>query len=164
MVRTTRLPIQATMFRDTRLRVHSHSPYEIQSQLRLGAQRRHNGSQRHRVGTAKLLDVPVFIRYDRPALLDLWCIHSLRLAVGEEDESRHCGDAVLARHRIDVVDIDLGKGQLALDRVLVGELGEDRGNGAAGRTPVGIEVDDDVGVAVEDSVELGSGGDFVDLA
>ena len=90
-------------------------------------------------------------------------VHSDLLALLEEQERGHGGDAVLGGHPADVVDIDLGKGQLARDGVLVGELGEDGGNLAAGRAPVGEEVDGDVGRGGEEGLEVGGGVDVVDL-
>lgn len=62
-----------------------------------------------------------------------------------------------------MVDVDLGEGETALGGVVVGELGEDGGDGAAGGAPVGVEVDDDVGGGGEERVELRGGCDFEDF-
>ena len=62
-----------------------------------------------------------------------------------------------------MVDVDLGEGEAALLGVLIGELGEDGGDGAAWRAPVGVEVDDDVGGGFEQGVQLRGLGDLLDL-
>lgn len=63
-----------------------------------------------------------------------------------------------------MVDVDLGEGEVAGAGVLVGQAREDRGDGAAGRAPVGVEVDDDVGGGREEGVEVGRLADLVDVA
>jgi hypothetical protein len=44
-----------------------------------------------------------------------------------------------------MIHIHFGKRQFTLYCVLVGELGEDGRDSAAGGTPVGVEIDNDVG-------------------
>jgi hypothetical protein len=63
-----------------------------------------------------------------------------------------------------VVDVDLGKGEVARDGVLVRQLGEDGGDGPAGRAPVGVEVYDDIGGGFQQGIELGGFGGLVDVA
>jgi hypothetical protein len=43
-----------------------------------------------------------------------------------------------------VVHVDFGKSELALGSIFIGQLGKLRSDGAAGRTPVGVKVDNDV--------------------
>lgn len=63
-----------------------------------------------------------------------------------------------------MIDIDFCKGKLALERVLVGELGEYGRDGAAGRAPVCVKVYDDIGGGSEERVELCWCSDLVDSA
>ncbi|KAI9158024.1 hypothetical protein HJFPF1_06010 [Paramyrothecium foliicola] len=97
------------------------------------------------------------------ALDHLLAVDGDLLALLEEHEGGHGGDAVAAGDVADVVDVDLGKGQLARVAVLAGEVGEDGGDGLAGGAPVGEEVDGDVGGAGEELVELRGRGDVLDL-
>lgn len=90
--------------------------------------------------------------------------HRLRLPILKEDKGRHGRNAIAAGDLVDVVDIDFGKGKLALECVLVGELGKDGRDGAAGRAPVCIKVYDDIGGGFEERVELCWFGDLVDFA
>ncbi|KAL9471909.1 hypothetical protein ACSS6W_009850 [Trichoderma asperelloides] len=85
------------------------------------------------------------------------------LALLEEEEGGHGGDAVAGGNLGDVVDVDLGKGEGVFGAVLVGERLVDGGDGLAGRAPVGVEVDGDVGVCGEERVELLGGLDVVDV-
>ena len=62
-----------------------------------------------------------------------------------------------------MVDVNLGERQLAGDPVGGGELRVDGRDGAAGGTPVGEEVDGDVGGGGEEGLELGGGGDVMDF-
>lgn len=43
-----------------------------------------------------------------------------------------------------MVHVDFGKSELALGRIFIGQLGKLRSDGAAGRTPIGVKVDNDV--------------------
>jgi hypothetical protein len=85
------------------------------------------------------------------------------LAVLEEEERGHSSDAIADSKLLDVVDVDLGKGQGVLGGVLVGEGLVDRGDGLARRAPVGVEVDSDVGVGGEERVEVLGGLDVVEV-
>lgn len=84
-------------------------------------------------------------------------------ALLEEHKCGHRGDAVPRGNVACMVDVDLGKGQLARLRVLGRQLGEDRGDGLARRAPVGEEVNGDVGGGGEELVQLRSGIDMLDL-
>lgn len=77
--------------------------------------------------------------------LDTLHSYSLRHPVLEEDKGWHGRDTVPPSDVLDVVDIDLGEGEAALDSVAVSQLGEDGRNGAAWGAPVSIEVDYDIG-------------------
>lgn len=85
------------------------------------------------------------------------------LAVLEEEERGHGGDAVAGGNLLDVVDVDLGKGERVFGAVLVGEGLVDGRDGLAGRAPVGVEVDGDVGVCGEERVEVLGGLDVVEV-
>ncbi|KAH0493403.1 hypothetical protein TgHK011_000074 [Trichoderma gracile] len=86
------------------------------------------------------------------------------LALLEEEKGGHGGDAVAGGDVLDVVDVDLCEGEVLVDGVLVGEGLVDGGDGLAGRAPVGVEVDGDVGGGGEEGVELVDGFDVVDGA
>lgn len=121
----------------------------------LGTQRRHGSLEGHRVRAADLVNNP-------PSAVRV--VDSLWLAVGEEDKCGHGRHAVAGRDVVDVVDIDFCERQLALEGVVVGELGEDGGDDTAGRAPVGVEVDDNVSVAGQYCVKLRGSRDLEDLA
>lgn len=84
------------------------------------------------------------------------------LAVLEEEERGHGGDAVAGGNLLQIVDIDLCKGEGVFSAVLVGEGLVDGGDGFAGRTPVGVEVNGDVGVCGEERVKVLDGLDVVE--
>ncbi len=62
-----------------------------------------------------------------------------------------------------MVDIHFGEGDMAFDGMVIGELREDWGDGAAGWAPVGVKVDYNIGGGRQEGVELGRIGDFVDI-
>lgn len=72
-------------------------------------------------------------------------------------------DAILPRHVLLRVDVDLYESDLALCRVGGGELLEDGRNGLARAAPVCVEVGDGVGVRGGDCLEVGGGGDLGDF-
>ena len=84
------------------------------------------------------------------------------VAVLEKEEGGHGGDAVLARHGLDVVDVDLGEGEVVGDAVLLGPLRIQRRDLLARSAPVGVEVGNDVLRRSEEGVELGLRGDVLD--
>lgn len=85
------------------------------------------------------------------------------LAGLEELEGGHGADAVGGGDVADVVDVDLGEGQVAGHRAGASQLGVDGRDLLAGRAPVGVEVDGDVGRRGHEGRELGGRGDVVDL-
>lgn len=90
-------------------------------------------------------------------------VDSNLLAVLEEEECGHGGDAVAGGNLAYVVDVDLGKGEGVLGGVLVGESLVDGSDGLARGAPVGVEVDGDVGVGGEERVEVLGSLDVVDV-
>lgn len=120
--------------------------------------------QRCRVSTTDPIDSAPIREHNGGTRAGELGIHGCRLPVLEEDEGRHSGDAIAARDVVHVVDVDLGEGEVTRDGVLVRQLGEDRRYGPAGRAPVGIEVDDDVGGGLEQGVELSGLGGLVHVA
>lgn len=123
-----------------------------------------NSLQRGAVRTPHPINQPLAGEAHRLPGLQAGDLDTLGLAVAEEDEGGHSGDVVRLGDGVDVVDVDLCESQTALSGVLVGPLGEDGRDGAAGRTPVGVEVDDDVLGRGEERVQLGLAGELVDLA
>lgn len=63
-------------------------------------------------------------------------------------------NAVLTRHALLGVDVDLDEGEAARLGLGRGQLLEDGRDGLAGPAPVGVEVGDDVRVGREDAVPL----------
>lgn len=82
---------------------------------------------------------------NRLTALDRLHSYSLGHTILEEDKGWHGRDTVPPSDVLDVVNIDLGEGETALDSVAVSQLGKDGRNGAAWRTPVSVEVDNDIG-------------------
>lgn len=81
-------------------------------------------------------------------------VFTRQLTVGEEEECRHRCHAVLLGNLCEVVDVDLGKGQLAVRGVLGRELLVERSDGLAGAAPRGSEVGNDILGGLEEVLEL----------
>lgn len=84
------------------------------------------------------------------------------LAVLEEHEGGHGGDAVGASDVLGVVDVDLCECQRVWDAVLLGQGLVDGCNLLARRAPVGEEVDGNVSGRIEERLQLGRGRDVLD--
>lgn len=85
------------------------------------------------------------------------------LAPSEHNKCRHRAHLIALRDVPDMIDVHFGKGQLPLNPILISELREERCDRPAWRTPVSIEVDDDVLGRLEHGVQLGTGCGFDDL-
>jgi hypothetical protein len=75
-------------------------------------------------------------------------------AVLKDQECRHSRDAILFRDVLDMINVDLDKCELAVNSVLISQLGEDGRNSAARWAPVCVKVDDSVFGRLEDGVEV----------
>jgi hypothetical protein len=65
-------------------------------------------------------------------------------AVLKDQKCRHSRDTILFRDVLDMINVDLDKCELAVNSVLISQLGEDGRNGAARWAPVCVKVDDSV--------------------
>jgi hypothetical protein len=128
-----------------------------------GGQSSYNLLQSQRVSSANTLDEPLTRQHKRLGGGDARHSNTLGRAIAEEDKGGHGGDGVAAGNVLDVVGVDLDECHLALGGVLLSELREDRGDGAAGWAPVGVEVDGYPFVRCQDGVKLSGTGDLDDL-
>lgn len=85
------------------------------------------------------------------------------VALLEEEEGGHGGDAVFLGDGLYVIDVDLGKGKKAGDREGRGHLGKVGIDELARAAPVGVEVGDDILVRREEVVELLVRANVLDL-
>jgi hypothetical protein len=67
-----------------------------------------------------------------------------RIAVLEDQECRHSRDTIFFRDVFDMINVDLDKCELALNSMLISQLGENGRNSAARWAPVCVKVDDSV--------------------
>jgi len=100
--------------------------------------------QGRRVRAPDPINQPITGEADRLTRFEAFHRNSLGGPVLEEHEGRHRRDAIPASNVVNMVDVHFGESQTAVGRVFVGQFGEDWGNGATRRTPVGVEVDDDM--------------------
>lgn len=85
------------------------------------------------------------------------------VALLEEEEGGHGGDAVFLGDRLYVIDVDFGKGKKAGDREGRSHLGKVGIDELARAAPVGVEVGDDILVRREEVVELLVRANVLDL-
>jgi hypothetical protein len=83
-------------------------------------------------------------------------------AVLEEEEGGDAADAELEGQVGDVVGVEARKGVLVV-AVVAGVLVEEGGDGLAGAAPGGVGLEGDVGLGLDELVELGLGGDVDDF-
>lgn len=154
----------ATSAKDTTFLNALSSPSLLLGTLLRSSQGVDDSLQRGTVRTPHPVNQPLAGEAHRLTGLQAGDLDALGLAVAEEHEGGHGGDVVRLGDGVDVVDVDLCESQTTLGGVLVGPLREDGRDGAAGRAPVGVEVDDDVLGRGEERVQLGLAGQLVDLA
>lgn len=86
---------------------------DTSSTLDLVIQCRRHSRKRHRVRAPDPLNTPIH-HHDRTALPRQLRLHGRGLPALEEDKRGHGRDTVAARDVVDVVDVDLGEGEVAL--------------------------------------------------
>ena len=84
------------------------------------------------------------------------------LSVLKHEEGGDTADAELLGEVGDFVGVELDKGVLVRDLILVGVLLEEGGDGLARAAPGGVGLDEDIWVRLDELVELSLGGDFMD--
>jgi hypothetical protein len=109
-------------------------------------------SSLHTVGLGELLERG---RVRASKIIDL-------VSVLEHEEGGDTTDAELLGEVRDFVGVELDKGVLVRDLILVGVLLEEGGDGLARAAPGGVGLEEDIGVRLEELVELSLGGDFLD--
>src|SRR5262245_32384367 len=113
--------------------------------------------------------LPAGTRLERPveALLELLAIAHAEervdhLAVAEDEEARNAHDGIAPGKLGTAIDVDLDDDDAIA--IVLGQLLDDRLHGLARAAPIGLEVDEDDGVALEQLVELALGAGLDDRA